>query len=346
MERLPENPVISPCDVVPSRPDFEVAGVFNAGVARFGGEVLLLLRVAESPRERRDGFAVAPIWRADRREIELFSVRRDDPEFVEQDARLFRYRGSFYLPGISHLRLARSTDGVHFTVDETPTLAPEAATESYGIEDPRITQMDSDYWITYKAVSENGIATALAHTRDFNTYTRHGLIFCPENLDVVIFPEKLGDRYAAWTRPVGRCEGTPAIWTATSPDLANWGGHKPVMHPRRGLWDSGRVGAGAVPFRTSEGWLEIYHGADTEDRYYLGAALIDADDPSKILARSREPLLAPEAHYETEGFFGNVVFSCGVLAETDGSVIIYYGASDESTCAARTSVDEILAGLV
>jgi len=345
MERLTDNPLIRPSDVKPSRPDFEVVGAFNAGVARVDGEVILLVRVAERPRERSNEFAVAAIWEAETGDIELFRVRRDDPDFQEQDPRLFRYKGAFYLPNISHIRLARSTDGVHFTVDETPALAPETRTESYGLEDPRITQMGEDYWITYKAVSDNGITTALAHTRDFKTYTRHGVIFCPENLDVVIFPETLAAGYAAWTRPVGVHMGLPTIWLATSPDLVNWGAHEPVLRPRPGCWDSARVGAGAVPFRTPEGWLEIYHGADAANRYCLGAALIDGEDPSKVLARSEQPLFEPEAPYELEGFFGGVVFACGALVDPDGKVTVYYGAADECTCAARTTMGEILAGL-
>ena len=345
MRRLPDNPIIRPRDVKPSDDDFEVVGAFNAGVARLGDEVILLLRLAERPKDRPDDARVAPIWNAETGEVELFTVKRDDPNVLVEDERVFRYKGDFYLSSISHLRLARSTDGVHFTVEDAPAMFPEAATEAFGLEDPRITRIGRDYWITYKAVSPLGITTALAHTTDFRTFTRHGVIFCPENLDVVIFPEKFDADYVAWHRPVGKHLGAPSIWAARSPDLIHWGNHAPVLLPRRDLWDSARVGASTVPFLTAEGWLEIYHGANAENFYCLGAVLTDADDPAKVLARSDRPLVWPTTPYELEGFFGGVVFSCGALVSDDGEVTIYYGAADEYTCAATTTVEELLKSL-
>ena len=345
MERLAENPLITPGDLKPSRPDFEVVGTFNAGVTRFGEEVILLLRVAERPREESKTTVASPVWRAERGKIEVLRIRRDDPELREEDARLFRYRGNFYLTSISHLRLARSRDGIHFKVEEKPALLPEIALESYGLEDPRITRMGDDYWITYKAVSKHGVTTALAHTRDFVTYRGHGILFSPENLDVVIFPEQVRSHYLAWTRPVGEYMGPPAIWSARSPNLLHWGEHQPALLPRPGRWDSSRIGSGAVPFLTPRGWIEIYHGADHHSRYSLGAVLMETSDPSRILGRSERPLLEPERKYEPGGFFGNVVFSCGADVTPEGKVTVYYGASDQYTCAATTTVDEILTGL-
>ncbi len=110
------------------------------------------------------------------------------------------------------------------------------------------------------------------------------------------------------------------------------------------MWDNERIGGSAVPFRIEQGWLEIYHGADTKRRYCLGAVLLDAEKPWKVIARSQQPLLEPETDYEREGFFGNVVFSCGALYE-DGLVKIYYGASDTSTAYAEISINEILSTL-
>ena len=136
--------------------------------------------------------------------------------------------------------------------------------------------------------------------------------------------------------------GPVAVWSARSPDLLHWGDHAPALAPRPGHWDGMRVGASAVPFKTPQGWIEIYHGADERNRYCIGAALIDENDPSKVLARSAEPLMQPEAAYETEGFFGGVVFPCGADVREDGRVILYYGAADDSTCAAETTVDALL----
>ena len=110
------------------------------------------------------------------------------------------------------------------------------------------------------------------------------------------------------------------------------------------MWDSARIGAGCAPIRTGEGWLMIYHGADASHRYCLGAMLLDAADPSKVLARSRTPVMEPEEPYELEGFFGNVIFTNGHLV--DGArIALYYGASDKVICRADLSVGEILENL-
>ena len=342
MKRLEENPLILPADVSPSRDDLEVVGAFNAGVARYGDEVILLLRVAERPHDLGPDWVAAPVWSLEKGEIEILRIARSDPDLKERDQRLFWYKGEYYLTSISHLRTARSKDGVNFTVDQGPTLSPQSRTETFGIEDPRITKIEGDYWITYKAVSEHGIATSLAQTSDFKTFTRHGMIFCPENLDIVLFPEKFDGRYAAWTRPVGAHNVPPAIWIARSPDLLHWRAHEPVLTPRSGYWDGARVGSSCVPFKTAKGWIEIYHGADLENRYSVGAALIDIEDPGRILARSKEPFMQPEAEYEEQGFYGKVVFPTGADVREDGEVYIYYGAADESTCAVTTFVQELL----
>lgn len=345
IKRLSDNPLISPSDVLPWQKDFEVIGTFNAGVTRYGDEIFLLIRVAERPRDVDSKFAVAPIWNAERGQINLFRVRRDDIDFAQEDERTFCHRGQYYLTSISHLRVARSKDGVHFSIDVNPAVAPAAPTESFGVEDARITKIGAQFWITYKAVSDQGIATALAQTDDFRTFTRHGLIFCPENLDVVVFPDQFNGQYVAWTRPVGRHLMSPTIWMARSPDLLYWGDHQPVLEPRPGMWDCARVGSSCVPFKTPRGWIEIYHGANTQDRYCIGAVLIDADDPSKVIARSHQPLMKPQDPYEVNGFFDNVVFPCGADVRPNGEIMMYYGAADETTCAARTTVGNLMSHL-
>jgi predicted GH43/DUF377 family glycosyl hydrolase len=342
MERLSQNPLVTPADIKPTRDDYEIIGTFNAGATRCDGEVILLIRVAERPRKRMEHGVCAPIYNPETGTIEALEIPYTDPGLKVDDERVFRYYGQFHTTSVSHLRVARSRDGINFTCDSEPALMPADETETFGLEDPRITRMGEDYWITYKAVSEYGVTTALAHTRDFKHFTRHGVILCPENLDVVIFPERFGGDYFAWTRPVGVHAGPPTIWSARSPDLINWGHHRPALRPRRGHWDSGRVGASCVPFRCDEGWISIYHGADHSNRYCIGVALLDGDDPRKELKRSDAPLMQPEAPYELEGFFGGVVFPCGAIVEDDGQVLIYYGAADERTCAVRTSVSDLL----
>ena len=335
--------------VLPSRPDLEVVGAFNPGVIRHEGDVVLLVRVSEAPRKVSSSIAAAPFYNADTRRLEIkhWYVNEKGPDV--SDSRLVVDQGRTWLTSISHLRVARSTDGIHFEVDGLPTFAPESSYESFGIEDPRITLLDGTYWINYTAVSEHGIATGLASTKDFKRFDRHGIIFPPPNRDVTIFPQKIGGRYVALHRPMPEGLGHPAIWIATSSDLLSWGGHRIVAAARPGSWDDVKIGGGAVPFKVhanrQDAWLAIYHGVTgSPPTYSLGALLLDQYDPSKVIARSREPILRPEAAYEREGFFGSVVFTCGALADGD-LVRIYYGAADDVTAVADLSLDEILAGL-
>lgn len=342
IERFAENPLIVPADVPPSRPDYQVVGAFNPGVIKYKGEVLLLLRAAERPKEKAPDEELAPILNPETGQIDCLRVRHEDAEFQTGDSRVFYYKGKMYLTSISHLRLARSKDGRNFEIDPTPAVFPTEPYETFGAEDPRITQIGNEFYITYKVVSEQGICTALLRTKDFKTFKRQGIIFCPENLDVVLFPEKIGGKYYALTRPVPRHIGDQAVWLASSPDLVHWGGHKILFGPRAGEFDGGKVGASCVPIKTDAGWLEIYHAADQNDRYCLAATLLDLKDPSKVIARAKEPLMQPEADYETAGFYGNVIFSCGAVADTDGTVTIYYGAADAVTAGAATTIDKIM----
>lgn len=345
VERFKENPLISPADVPPSRDDYEVVGAFNPGAVVFGDEILLLLRVAERPKDKADDEQVAPILNPVTGEIELFRVKNNDPDITDiPDSRSFYFKDEMYLTSISHLRLARSKDGIHFVVDAKPAVFPELPYETYGLEDPRITRIDDVFYITYKAVSQNGICTGLLTTKDFVHFQRHGIIFCPENIDVVLFPEKINGNYYALTRPVPRYLGPRGIWIASSPDCVHWGAHAPLLLPQKGTFHDSKTGGSCVPTKTPQGWLTIYHGSDTHDRYSLAAVLLDIQDPQRIIARANIPLMEPEFPYEVQGFYGNVVFSCGAV-EKDGSLVIYYGASDEYTAGAKTTVSKILSTL-
>ena len=345
--RAPENPIVTPSMVAPSTPGLEVVGAFNPAATRYQDEVLLLLRVAEAPPPSASEFS-APVYNVStgRIDIERWSRSSDadgsDPRVIIADGRT-------WLTSISHLRIARSADGIHFHVDSAPTLSPATQYETFGIEDSRITLIEGTYWINYSAVSSYGVATALASTRDFKVFERHGIIFPPSNKNVTIFPEKIGGRYAALHRPLLDGFERPAIWTAYSPDLRAWGSHRFVAKARDNTWDNSKIGGGAVPFRVRtdeyDGWLAVYHGVtESPYAYSLGALLLDPEDPSRVLARSREPILTPEADYERDGFFSGVVFTCGLLVDGD-LVRIYYGAADGVTAVADLSLDAILAGL-
>jgi beta-1,2-mannobiose phosphorylase / 1,2-beta-oligomannan phosphorylase len=200
-------------------------------------------------------------------------------------------------------------------------------------------------------VSSYGIATALASTRDFLEFERHGIIFPPDNRDVTIFPEKIDGRFVALHRPMPSGGGLakPAIWLARSSDMRAWGDHAFVAGARDGHWDDAKIGGGAVPLRVRLGdrsaWLAIYHGVSTPTAYCLGALLLAIDDPVHVIGRSRQPVMRPEATYEREGFFGGVVFTCGALLDGD-RVRVYYGAADGVTAVADLSLETVLAGLV
>ncbi len=373
IERLAANPLIRPQDVPPSRPGMEVLCAFNAGAIRVDGEFILLLRVAERPLSgtmpddavvldlaphqpttmpattvpSTPGFVAYSVLdlTATTPSIVTRYLRRDLPGLDVSDPRSIRYEGQTFLTSISHLRLARSRDGVTFTIDPSPALAPATLHEEFGCEDPRITRIGDSFYVAYTAVSRYGIGTALARSKDLRHFDRLGVAFYPENRDVALFPEQIGGRYVALHRPQPRHIGQPTMWLAFSTDLQTWGDHHFLMAPRRGMWDSKRIGGGAVPFRVAGGWLELYHGVDDADRYCLGAVLLDAEKPERVLARSAQPFLEPEAPFEREGVLGNVVFTCGAVPLDDGRVRVYYGAADSVTGAADLDVTALLATL-
>ncbi|MCL5072799.1 MAG: glycoside hydrolase family 130 protein [Actinobacteria bacterium] len=334
--RSEKNPIVKPEDVKPSRSDFKVAGVFNCGVAVFKEEILLLMRVAEKPINNDPKKELAPFLNVETGKLIVKELNKSDTAIDFSDPRVIRTPSGQYLTSISHFRIARSKNGFDFQIDKEPAMFPENKYERFGIEDPRITKIDGRYYISYSAVSDmTGVAVCLASTIDFITFTRHGVIFVPDNKDVAIFPEKISSKYYALNRPVSAEFGVRDMWISASDDLISWGNHVRVMGTREGCWDNGRVGCGAVPFRTEKGWMEIYHGASKAHRYCLGAVLLDADEPWKVIERTEKPVIEPEMDYELNGFFGNVIFTCGALYE-QGNIKIYYGAAD--TCIAYAEI--------
>jgi beta-1,2-mannobiose phosphorylase / 1,2-beta-oligomannan phosphorylase len=344
--RSPKNPIISPKDVKPSQPDFEVVCVFNCGVIRFEGDVLLMLRVAERPLPLNLNEVRTVYFDHEVGEIVVKSFDKNMPGIGLHDSRFIYTPERIFLSSMSHFRIARSKNGIDFEIDETPCMLPSNMYEMYGIEDPRITLLGDTYYINYSACSTiGGVTTCLATTTDFKTFEKKGVIFTPDNKDVAIFPEKINGKYYALNRPISHEYGLKDIWISESPDCVCWGNHKFLMNAREGYWDNGRIGCSAVPFRTEKGWLEIYHGASKENRYCLGAVLLNINDPSKVLSRSENPVIFPETDYEINGFFGNVIFNCGVLVE-DGIVKIYYGAADTFIGYAEIELQEILNDLI
>ncbi|MDQ6420344.1 glycoside hydrolase family 130 protein [Paenibacillus sp. LHD-117] len=348
--RFAGNPIITPKDIKPSFPDWEVLGAFNAGVAQHGDETILLVRVAERPVQADPRKALVPVLNCDRVEghadmpvMRTIELDRNDSELDFSDPRVIRdlEGNTLYLTSISHLRVARSRDGVSFEIDERPTVLPEGPMERWGIEDPRITDLNGKYYIAYSAVSDKGVAVGMMTTEDFVSFRREGMILAPTNKDVAFFPETIGGSYYMLHRPVPEGLGEPEMWIASSPDLKHWGGHRFLMGLRSKKWDDTRIGAGCVPIKTEDGWLILYHGADRDNRYCLGAALLDLQDPGRVIARMDEPFMTPEADYETSGFFQNVIFACGTVVNV-GQAIMYYGAADDSIACVSFELEPLM----
>ena len=341
--RFKENPLIRPIDLQAGIKGMEITCLLNPGVFRFNGKTGLLLRVAERPKQI-EGKISFPIYNQ-AGEIEILSFDKNDSCLDATDPRVIKYKGQNYLTTLSYLRLVFSDNGVDFYEDPAyPPIFGKGELESFGIEDCRIATMEDGFFLTFTEVSRVAVGVGLILTKDWKTFDRKGMIFPPHNKDCALFEEKINGKFYALHRPSSPELGGNYIWLAESPDRLHWGNHKCIAVTREGMWDEARVGAGAAPVKTSEGWLEIYHGATKEHRYCLGALLLDLDDPSKVLARSEQPIMEPVAPYEQTGFFGNVVFTNGHYVEGD-TIYMYYGASDEVICGAKLSIKGILQSL-
>lgn len=289
--------------LTPSMWPYKVNSVFNAGATIFNGKVLLLVRIED-------------------------------------------------MRGFSHLCRAESKDGyTNWKIDPVPTLEPkpeEFPEELYGIEDPRIVKLEDEgkYAVVYTSFSQSGPLVSLATTEDFRGFRRFGVVMPPDDKDASLFPRKFNGRYVLIHRPSPTSYLLGAhIWISYSPDLKHWGDSAILLPARKGSWwDAYKVGLGPQPIETSEGWLIIYHGVKTTAAgsiYRLGLALLDLDDPSKVIARSDEWVFGPNEHYERIGDVPDVTFPCGVVLKGD-ELIMYYGAADTTMAIATASLKEVL----
>ncbi len=347
--RLFTRCLLRPEDVPPSQDDLSVAGAFNPAVADTPDGVVLLVRVAETPKEDRPGWIGLPRWDDDANRVTIDWVREE--AVIREDTRSVRFKENnvVRLTFVSHLCLVESRDGR--SVDRIGAIRffPSGPLEDFGVEDPRVSKIGDEYFITYVGVSKHGPATMLATTRDFRTFKRHGVIFCPDNKDVVFFPEKIGGRYVVLHRPsISTTLTRPEIWIGSSSDAVHWGGHAP-LHRGSQSWEVGRVGGGAPPIRTSAGWLEFFHGNDRRPgearvgRYSGGLLLLDADDPSRVLAVS-DAVFVPETDFELNGFVPDIVFPTGII-ERGETVLVYYGAADSVTGVTEFRLSDLLAAV-
>jgi len=251
--------------------------------------------------------------------------------------------------GFSHLTVARSWDGrTNWVVDPEPALEPEPniREEQWGLEDPRIVFLEDEgkYAVTYVSFSQGGPLISLALTEDFRRFERRGPLLPPEDKDASLFPKRFGGRFALIHRPIIR--GEAHIWISFSPDLKYWGEHRVLLPVRAGWWDCHKVGLGPQPMETSEGWLVIYHGVRrtaSGNLYRLGLALLDLEDPCKVIRRSQEWVFSPKEDYELIGDVPGVVFPCGAVADEEKNELrMYYGAADTFVALAVADMDEVI----
>jgi predicted GH43/DUF377 family glycosyl hydrolase len=257
------------------------------------------------------------------------------------------------LTGISHLTVARSATGVdRWTVDDVPLLAPDAdtASEQWGFEDPRVVWVaELERWvITCTAYGPAGPAVFLATTVDFKTVERYGIVRHPEDKNAALLPHRIDGRWVLLHRPKTEFGGARGeILLSRSADLVSWSAPEQVLQPREGAWwDSLRIGIGPPPLRTEHGWLLVYHGVKQTvggDLYRVGLALLDLDEPTRVLRRLPTWILAPLAPYERTGDVPNIVFPCGLVHDAEsGDVRLYYGAADSTICLATAQLDDLL----
>lgn len=256
--------------------------------------------------------------------------------------------------GHSHLCAARSANGIDgWRIDARPTMPSEPELypeELWGIEDPRITFVEElgKYAIAYTAFGKRGPGVALALTKDFTSFDRLGLVMQPDDKDAALLPRRINGNFALVHRPVS--DDAAHIWMSFSPDLRNWGGHKPILLARKGgWWDANKVGLSPPLIETARGWLMLYHGVRqtaSGSLYRLGVALFDKNEPDVLVTRGESWIFGPETAYERQGDVGNVAFPCGTTVAADGDTIhMYYGAADTSIALAMGSIREILAWL-
>jgi beta-1,4-mannooligosaccharide/beta-1,4-mannosyl-N-acetylglucosamine phosphorylase len=253
-----------------------------------------------------------------------------------------------YRTGMPVLHLGRSVDGVCWEFEGKP-LGFRSGAEGEGLVyayDPRVCRVGEDYLVTW-CNGYHGPTIGIARTRDFVGFEQLENAFIPCNRNGVLFPRRINGNYAMLSRPSDQGH-TPFgdIFYSESPDLTYWGRHRFVMGAGPEWWQDHKIGAGPVPIETEEGWLVLYHGVCRTCNglvYSIGVALLDLEQPWRVICRSRQFALAPELSYETSGFVPNVLFPCAMLHDVrTGRLAIYYGAADTVTALAFSRVGLLL----
>jgi beta-1,4-mannooligosaccharide/beta-1,4-mannosyl-N-acetylglucosamine phosphorylase len=310
IHRHPANPILTAADV-----PYPAKLVFNPGVVRFEGQYVMVFRTDYGP---------------------------DNEELLWG----------------TNIGLAFSEDGVQWQVQPQPCFA-WADGEIIRAYDPRLTLLDHRCAMTFAVDTAHGIRGGIALTDDFEDFQVLSLT-APDNRNLALFTERVDGRFVRLERPFpvyGRL-GTERfdVWISTSPDLVYWGEHHLLLGVEDVPFANLKIGPAAPPVRTPKGWLTTFHAVDFDasrgkngwedlwqKRYTAGVMLLDLNDPRKVTGLFTEPLMVPEASYETSGGFrNNVIFPGGMVLEEDGEVKLYYGSADAVVCLATAQLNDLL----
>lgn len=309
--------------------------------------------ISNIPWQDRPKNSREPVWRYNENPI----INRNPIEGV---ARIFNsavvsYEGKFIgvfrgeqTNGIPYIYLGRSDDGINWNFEKEKIKFVDE--NGYDFDpvyayDPRLVKVLDTYYIIW-CTDFYGASIGIAKTKDFKTFIRLENPFIPFNRNAVLFPEKINDNYVMLSRPSDSGH-TPFgdIFLSESPDLTYWGKHRHVMGKSSNWWENVKIGGGAAPIKTDEGWLLIYHGVTGTCNgfvYSIGGAILDLENPSIVKYRCNTTLITPQEWYEERGFVPNVCFPCAALCDDkSGKMAIYYGAADSYVCLAFTTLDII-----
>jgi beta-1,4-mannooligosaccharide/beta-1,4-mannosyl-N-acetylglucosamine phosphorylase len=295
------------------------------------------------------------MWRYDRNPV-------IDRNAIKSGGRIFNsatipYKGEFigvfradHKNGYPGLHLGTSKNAIDWDIDDdTIKFQKENGSPADPIVyayDPRLVKIEDSYYITWCNYFY-GPTIGIARTKDFKTFTQLENAFLPFNRNGVLFPRKIQDEYVLLNRPSDNGH-TPFgdIYLSHSKDLTYWGKHRRVMATTHYWWKNVKLGPGPIPIETTEGWLMIYHGVCQSCSgfiYSIGGAMLDIDEPYKVIADCENYLLTPEAPYEVTGFVPNVTFPCATLQDANtGRIAIFYGAADTYSALAFAQVDELI----
>ncbi len=304
--------------------------------------------------DRPEGIKGAPIWRysanpvVDRNPIDGVARIFNSAVMPYEDGFIGVFRGE-QTNGVPYVYLGRSKDALHWTFDsEKVPFVDEEGNPFMPVYayDPRLVRVEDTYYIIWCG-DFYGAAIGMAKTKDFKTFIRIENPFIPFNRNAVLFPRRINGNYVMLSRPSDSGH-TPFgdIFLSESPDMTYWGRHRHVMSAGHEWWESVKIGGGAAPIETSEGWLLFYHGVATTCNgfvYSIGGAILDIDHPSIVRYRCENFLLTPEAEYEERGFVPNVVFPCATIHDPETNrIALYYGAADSVVGVAFCNMDDII----